>query len=410
MELDATVIEGAPDAAAEPPTLPDLPREAPSAPDVPVLPDLGPAPAPRGRLRRAWDGVTGAATYATGCLGIGAGLAAIAAVPVLQLATLGWLLEAEGRVARTGSLRGALPGVDRATRVGATLLGLFVLSLPLQLLASYAADARLYDPAPDAPLPRALRRWTLAVGVATALLALGALAQGGGFLAFFRPIKSLRAVVGRLRAGPVLPRAWAAIQGFFSDLRLGHHVALGAMGLVAGLLWLGPPTVLLARASDAPILVPLGFLGLVVVIPWLVAGQAALAAEARFGAAFELRALRRRIHRAPLAHALATLVVLAAALPLYLLKIEPVPRDALWLPALFFVPAILPGRLLAGWAFARGAREGRAHLVLRLTGKLVALPAAAAYVFVVFFWQFFTAHGSADLFGQHAFLVPVAFY
>ena len=87
------------------------------------------------------------------------------------------------RVARTGSLRGALPGVDRATRVGATLLGLFVLSLPLQLLGSYAADARLSDPAPDAPLPRALRRWTLAVGaIATGLTFLAI----GGYLVFDR--------------------------------------------------------------------------------------------------------------------------------------------------------------------------------------------------------------------------------
>src|SRR5690606_28815871 len=120
------------------------------------------------------------------------------------------------------------------------------------------------------------------------------------------------------------------------------------------------------------------------------------------GAAFELREVRRRIARAPLVHAVALVVTLGLALPLYLLKIEHIPRDALWLPALFFVSAAVPGRLLAGWAYARGAREGRAHPALRLVGAAVALPAGAVYVFVLFFSQFFSWYGATSLFAQHA--------
>src|SRR5262245_45402204 len=114
--------------------------------------------------------------------------------------------------------------------------------------------------------------------------------------------------------------------------------------------------------------------------------------------------------RAPLATAFALVVTLALALPLYLFKIELLPRDALWLPAAVFIVAMLPPRLLAGWAHARGGREGRAHWLWRLLGLGVALPAAATYVFFLFFSQYFSWNGSAGLYAQHAFLLPVAFY
>jgi hypothetical protein len=193
-------------------------------------------------------------------------------------------------------------------------------------------------------------------------------------------------------------------------LRVPHYLGLGAQGLVAGFVWLALPTGLLALGGKNPLLALIGALLLVVVLPWLLAAQARLASEGRFGAAFELREVRRRIARAPLAHAAALVLVLGLALPLYLLKIEPVPRDALWLPAMVFIVAALPGRVASGWAYARGAREGKAHPALRLVGLAVALPAAGAYVFVLIFSQLFSWYGGLSLFAHHAFLLPVAFY
>ena len=149
-------------------------------------PPATPAPTPQATrggplalLARAWTGACGA-------VGLLACLAVLAAVPVLQLMTLGWLLEAEGRLGRTGSLRGALPGVERAARIGSALLGVLVVSVPWLVLRSYAADAHLLDPTSKAA--QGLASWTLVVGVATAVHAAIAIARGGRFVFFFRPI------------------------------------------------------------------------------------------------------------------------------------------------------------------------------------------------------------------------------
>lgn len=374
-----------------------LPATTPAPSPAPVAVRGG----PRAHLATAW-------TWLCGCVGLVAGLAVLAAVPVLQLVTLGWLLETEGRLARTGRLRGALAGVERAARVGSALLGTLVVSVPWLVLRGYAADARLLDP--TSATAQALGGWTLVVGMATAVHATLAIARGGRFVYFLRPIAGWAWALRAFARGPVVRPAWEATVASVRALRLPHYLGLGAQGLVAGAAWLALPTGLLALGGKAPLLALLGALLLVGVLPWLMAAQARLAAEGRFAAAFELRELRRRIARAPLVHAAALVVTLALALPLYLLKIEPVPRDALWLPAAFFLLAAVPGRLLAGWAYARGAREGRAHPVLRLLGAAVALPAGAAYVFTLFFSQFFSWYGATSLFAHHAFLLPVAFY
>ncbi len=409
---------------AEPPTAPRpalvdlaavaLPLAAPAAlpasaaqPAPAALP--GPAaPSAVSPGRRLVALVTAAWTFVCGCVGLLACLAVLAAIPVLQLMTLGWLLEAEGRLGRTGSLRGALPGVERAARVGSALLGLLVVSLPWLVLRGYAADARLLDP--TSTTARALSGWTLAVGAVTLAHAVLAIARGGRFTHFLRPLAGWVWAMRAVARGPVVRPAWRAATGWLRALRLPHYLGLGAQGLVAGAAWLALPTALLALGGRAPLLALLGALLLVAVFPWLLAAQAHLAARARFSAAFELGELWRRIGRAPLAHAIALVVTLGLALPLYALKIEHIPRDALWLPAGVFLAAGVPGRLLAGWAHARGARAGTAHPALRLAGAAVALPAGAAYVFVLFFSQFFSWYGATSLFAHHAFLLPVAFY
>ncbi|MBX3465993.1 MAG: hypothetical protein KF878_03715 [Planctomycetes bacterium] len=367
-----------------------------------ALPDLPPARRrPRDLLARAWTGLCGA-------VGLLACLSALAAIPVLQLLTLGWLLEAEGRLGRGEGLRAALPGLARAARVGAALLGLMVIATPWLVLRGYARDAALLDPGSD--VARELARWTLAVGALTAAHGALAVARGGRFVHFLRPLSTWAWAMRGVARGPVLWPSVAAARAWLGALRLPHYLGLGTQGLVAGFVWLALPTALLAAGGKAPGLALLGALLLVLVLPWLLAAQARLAAEGRFAAAFELGEVRRRLARAPLAHALALVVTLALALPLFLLKVEPVPRDALWLPAAFFLVAAVPGRLLAGWAHARAARPGRAHPVLRLAGAAVALPAGAAYVFVLAFSQLFSWYGATSLFAHHAFLLPVAFY
>lgn len=53
----------------------------------------------------------------------------------------------------------------------------------------------------------------------------------------------------------------------------------------------------------------------------------------RFVAMFELGTVRRMFQRAPIAFWFALFVTLGFSLPLYLLKIEYVPRETVWLPS-----------------------------------------------------------------------------
>src|SRR5258707_15306118 len=85
--------------------------------------------------------------------------------------------------------------------------------------------------------------------------------------------------------------------------------------------------------------------------------QANSAAENRFVAIFEVGKVRQQFRRAPLAFWFALFVTLLFALPLYLAKIELTPRQAAWLPSLFFVAFIWPARFLTGWALARARKQ-----------------------------------------------------
>lgn len=372
-----------------------------SDPPEPPPPDASAQePAPRqGLFARATGLVFGLA-------GLLVGLSILASLPILQLAVLGWLLECEGRLGRGGRLRSALPGLGPAARLGSALLGGLIVATPWLVLRSYAADAALLDP--GSPTARTLAVSTLVVGVLTLLHSALALAQGAKLRHFLLPPLSW---VWLLGPGPgallreARPRARAAL----AALRPAHYLGLGTMGFLAGFAWLLVPCAVLAAATRAPGLLLLGLPLLALVLPWLLIAQAGLAAEARFGAAFEPGEVRRRIARAPFATLLAVIAVLGPALPLFLLKLEPLPRDARWLPALVFLVALLPGRLVTGWAWARGGRPGRAHWVLRWPVRALIWPAAGAYVLGLFFNQYFDWQGTAGLFFHHAFLLPVAF-
>jgi hypothetical protein len=112
---------------------------------------------------------------------------------------------------------------------------------------------------------------------------------------------------------------------------------------------------------------------------------------------------------------LALIGTLSFALPLYLLKIEILPREAAWLPSILFVVFAFPARLLTGWAYARAERHRQAaplvprHWFFRHSARLAMLPVAALYVLIVFFTQFTSWYGVASLYEQHAFLLPVPF-
>ena len=79
-------------------------------------------------------------------------LAVLATIPVLNLLSLGYLLESSGRVARTGKLRKGFIGISKAYRVGAFIAGTWICLLPLRFLSGVWCVAVCRVPPP----PRAL--------------------------------------------------------------------------------------------------------------------------------------------------------------------------------------------------------------------------------------------------------------
>jgi hypothetical protein len=362
------------------------------------------------------------AEWCFGAFTLTVGLAVLAAIPVAQFLSLGYLLEAGGRIGRTGRFRAGFIGVRRAARLGAVVGTLLLLLLPLWILSGMALDAEIIDP--DGPTAR---RWKLGLTAATLATALGVAAAlylmliGSRAVAAWRS-GGLAAFLHRLPRGGFYTEARDAIWDTVVSLRLPYYFWLGLRGFVGGFLWLAPPVTLIAlgrligtqgsnAAGGVGFLV--GFAGalqlmfVLLQVPFL---QMHFAATNRFRAFLEWDAVVVRFTRAPWAFVVALVLALLLALPLYLTKIEMIPREAAWIPSVFFVAFIFPTRLLAGWAYARsGRRQRRRHWFFIGTAPLLTLPVAAFYVLMVFTSQYTSWYGIWSLYEQHAFLLPVPF-
>jgi hypothetical protein len=375
---------------------------------TPATPIVAAAPQRRGWVLRTARAVASASDWVFGATALGLGLALLAATPVAQFLSLGYLLEAEGRVARSGRLRDGLVGVRRAARVGSMVLGAWLWLLPVRLLAQWARSAALIDP--GGPIAR---RWRLGLIVAIVLTVSHiavACARGGSFRHFAWPPADPLWLVRRLRRGRLFEEARDAVWEFVMALRLPAYFRLGFYGYAGTLAWLVVPVTLLAVGRKIPVLGFFGGLLLAIVALMLPFLQAHFAAEGRFAALFEYQTVRQRFRRAPWAFALTLFLTALFALPLYLLKIEMIPRETVWLPSLVFLAFIFPARILTGWAYARAARrEQPRHWFFRGTGRLVMLPTVLIYAVFVFFSQYAAWNGIGSLYEQHAFLLPVPF-
>src|SRR6185312_11929353 len=214
----------------------------------------------------------------------------------------------------------------------------------------------------------------------------------------------------RLREGGLYAEARDGLWAFVAALRLPHYFRLGLVGFLGTLAWLIPPAALIAAGRRAPLLMLPGTLALAVIASILPFLQVRYAVEGHVSALFSPRAVRDRFRRAPWAFAFALMVLLLASVPLYLLKVEMIPREAAWLPSLVFVAFLASARLLTGWAYARsGRRAGARHWLLRAFGRLAIVPITALYVLVVVVAQYTSWYGVWSLYEQHAFLLPVPF-
>ena len=346
--------------------------------------------------------------WVIGALTLIVALAVLAVVPLLNLLSLGYLLEAAGRVARTGKLREGFIGVRKAAAFGRVIFGLWLIWWPIRFCSGLWQDAELI--ARGSSVAAGWRWGLLALSVLLVWHATWACLRGGKLRHFLwpAPIRFIR----WLRAGGRLDGLSTAIGEHLRGWRLGYYFGLGWTGFVGGVLWLAVPVGLLVAAAHLP---PAGaaVVGLAggcllflvsLYLPFL---QTLAAAEGRFAAMLDVRRVRQLFGRAPIAFGVGLTVTLLFAIPLYLLKIEFPPREIAWLPSLLFVVFIFPARLLTGWAVGRGLRQEQPrHGFWRWTSRLGLVPVVGFYVLAVYLTQYLSWHGVLSLIEQHAFLVP----
>ena len=217
------------------------------------------------------------------------GLAVLAAIPILQFLSFGYLLEVSGRIGLLGRLpataSSAIP--RRSARTAASLLGhAGLIVLPVQLVASLWLSAELIDPGGGTAL-----LWRIALVVLSILAALHialACACGGRLRHFLFPFLNPVWLGLRLAKGGYFTQARDAVWDFAASLRLHYYFWLGLRGFVGSFLWLALPVTMLAVGRKVPAVGVLGWLILLIVLLYVPFLQVHFAAKNRFGALFDV--------------------------------------------------------------------------------------------------------------------------
>ena len=342
-------------------------------------------------------------------------LAVLAAIPVLQLITFGYLLDVAGRLTRGGKLTESLPSFRAAGKIGLAAVGLFVASLPTQLLTHLETVASDVNPGSDAA--GLLRGGAIASSLIATMVLVWVWMRGGSVWNHLwpQPIRFCKEIF-RLRTwNDAVDRLW----GFTMSLELPRLFWLGLRGMLGTLVWLIPAgIVILANRRGETGLA--GFIGVIavgtlgIVLLYLPMLQAHFAAENRLAALFQWRTIRRDFRRAPWAWFAAMMVGLVLTpIPLYLLKIEATPREVVWAPCLVFVAFILPARIAAGLALRRARRRpepsGGWAVCSRWTVRILMLAVVGTYLVFLTISQYTSWDGLETWIQQHAILVPVPF-
>ncbi len=262
--------------------------------------------------------------WLTGAVTLIVGLSALAALPVAQFLSLGYFLEAAGRVAKEG------PDFRRMDRGPAGFEGRRDRSrvlpvAPARAVRLVADDVGRTDRPRRAGGPR-VANW-VALPVRDHFGSHRGQLRPGRLASFFPLATRKPPLAGQAtERGGLYAESRDATWVFVEALHLPRYFRLGFLGFVGSMAWLGVPVTLLVLGRRAPLLGIVGALGLGVVATSLPFLQVRFAVEGRFAALFEMKAVRERFRRAPWAFALGFLLTVLPAVPLYLLKIERVPR------------------------------------------------------------------------------------
>ena len=342
-------------------------------------------------------------------------LALLAAVPIFQLIAFGYLLNVGGQLARGTTLREALPQVRQAGQIGLTIIVVMLAGLPIHLLTHWEAVATLIEP--GSIQSSVLRGLAIGVSMLTMIFLLWAWARGGRLVHYLWP-QPLRFLSEgwRWRTWSSLPdRLWA----FTASLELRKYFWLGLRGMLGTIVWLIPAFIIIAafRVGETGLAGFVGFTALVMLgisLLYLPMLQVHFAAENRLGALFEVDQVRQYFRRAPWAWLMAMVVALILTpIPLYLLKIEATPREAVWLLTLIFVAFILPARVATGLAIRRARRKRESSSwwasCSRWLVRMMMPAVVGIYVLFVYVSQYTSWDGLATWVQQHAVLIPVPF-
>ena len=350
-------------------------------------------------------------------------LAFLAAIPIVQLITFGYLLNVSGRLASGATLRDALPHLKSAGQIGLVVLAVVIGSLPVQLLVHWESVATLISP--ESPQSYWLRIAAIGAVCAGTWYLMWSLARGGRLIHFLwpQPIRMLKQAWRPSTYAELPDRLWK----FTKSLELWRFFWLGIRGFVGTLIWLIPAMVIIAanRNGETGLAGLIGALALVAlagVMMYLPMLQANFGSENRLGALFEVRKIRRLFCYAPLAWVFAMALGLGLLpIPLYLLKIEALPREVVWLPTLLFVAFMLPSRIAFGLALRRAKRvsrdfsdgrvkpQGAWNLLSRWVSRLLIVPVVAVYLLFVTLSQYTSWDGLQTWVQQHAILIPIPF-
>src|SRR6185369_3061712 len=95
---------------------------------------------------RLWHGLCAVLEWLFGLVSLLATLALLAAIPIMNLIALGYLLDASGRVAKSGRVRDGFVDIGKFARIGSLVAGTWICLLVPRLISSLASDAWLIDP------------------------------------------------------------------------------------------------------------------------------------------------------------------------------------------------------------------------------------------------------------------------
>ncbi len=193
-------------------------------------------------------------------------IAVVAAIPLLQFISLGYLLVAGSRLADRRPWRQCLPGLRLAGRVGLFALLTGLLSIPVLIVADLAHSAQLLEPNSGTSA-----RWRIGAFLLTAawLVHVGWAAMRGGRWWHFlwpAPIQFLK----QIWRPSTWQKASDQLYDFVAGLQLPKLWWMGAQATVGALLWLVIPVsmMIIGQRAQAPVAPLIGMVG-AIVMAWV---------------------------------------------------------------------------------------------------------------------------------------------